>query len=136
MYRFQPFDRRSFLVASGGLVAGLPWGIPRLADAAVTTANPQSGQAKSVILFFLCGGSSHIDTWDMKPDAPLEYRGPFESIPTSAPDIRLCEHLPKLAQQAHQLAIVRSVGASVSTNDHHAGYYYNLTGHVPDPTFL
>ena len=72
----------------------------------------------------------------MKPDAPLEYRGPFQSIATSAPGIRLCEHLPLVAQQAHHLAIVRSVGASVSTNDHHAGYYYNLTGHVPDPTFL
>ncbi len=72
----------------------------------------------------------------MKPDAPLEYRGPFQSIATSAPGIRLCEHLPMLAQQAHHLAIVPSVGSSVSTNDHHAGYYYNLTGHVPDPTFL
>jgi hypothetical protein len=72
----------------------------------------------------------------MKPEAPVEYRGPFSSIATSAPEIRLCEHLPKLANQAHRLAIVRSVGASVSTNDHHAGYYYNLTGHVPDSTFL
>ncbi|MBM3966122.1 MAG: DUF1501 domain-containing protein [Planctomycetes bacterium] len=93
-------------------------------------------KAKSVILFFLCGGASHIDTWDMKPEAPLEYRGPFQSIATSAPGVRLCEHLPLVAQQSHHLAIIRSVGASVSTNDHHAGYYYNLTGHVPDPTFL
>lgn len=136
MQRFEPFDRRSFLVASGGLIAGLPFGMPRLAQAAVAARASQGGKAKSVILFFLCGGASHIDTWDMKPDAPLEYRGPFQSIPTTASGIRLCEHLPKLAQQAHHLAIVRSVGASVSTNDHHAGYYYNLTGHVPDPTFL
>jgi len=136
MHQFHHVDRRRFLVASGGLIAGLPWGAPRIAQAALAARKAQTGQAKSVILFFLCGGASHIDTWDMKPDAPLEYRGPFQSIPTSAQEIRLCEHLPKLAQQAHHLAIVRSVGATVNTNDHHAGYYYNLTGHVPDPTFL
>ncbi|MBX3440477.1 MAG: DUF1501 domain-containing protein, partial [Planctomycetaceae bacterium] len=82
-----------------------------------------------------CGGASHIDTWDMKPHAPAEYRGPFDPIATSAPDITLCEHLPLLAQQAHHLALVRSIGGTVNTNDHHAGYYYNLTGHEPDVTF-
>jgi hypothetical protein len=89
-----------------------------------------------VILFFLCGGASHVDTWDMKPDAPAEYRGPFSPIATTAPGVRLCEHLPLLAQQAHHLAVVQSVSGKVNTNDHHAGYYYQLTGHVPDPTFL
>ena len=74
--------------------------------------------------------------WDLKPDAPLEYRGPFQPIATSAPGMQLSEHLPLVAQQAHHLALVRSVGAKVNTNDHHAGYYYNLTGHVPDQSFL
>ncbi|MDA1018103.1 MAG: DUF1501 domain-containing protein, partial [Planctomycetota bacterium] len=46
------------------------------------------------------------------------------------------EHLPLLAKQAHHIALINSVGATVNTNDHHAGYYHNLTGHVPDPTFL
>ncbi len=96
----------------------------------------QSGRAKSTILFFLSGGASHIDLWDMKPQAPAEYRGPFQPIATSAPGVQLCEHMPLLARQAHHLAVVNSVRGSVSTNDHHAGYYYNLTGHVPDPTFL
>jgi hypothetical protein len=72
----------------------------------------------------------------MKPNAPLEYRGPFSPIATSAPGVTLCEHLPLLARQAHHLAVVNSVSGSVNTNDHHAGYYYNLTGHVPDQTFL
>jgi Protein of unknown function (DUF1501) len=93
------------------------------------------GKARSTILFFLCGGSSHIDMWDLKPAAPLEYRGPFQPIATSAPQIQLSEHLPLLAQQAHHLSLIRSVGAAVNTNDHHAGYYYNLTGHEPDRTF-
>jgi hypothetical protein len=134
-------DRRAFLVASASGFAGLHFGVPqRLAAAdeltSRTNSNGQGGQAKSVILFFLCGGASHLDTWDMKPKAPAEYRGPFSPIATSAPGIQLSEHLPKLAKQAHHLAVIQSVGGSVSTNDHHAGYYYNLTGHIPDPTFL
>ncbi|QDV22296.1 DUF1501 domain-containing protein [Aureliella helgolandensis] len=130
--------RRAFLVASASGFAGLQFGLPQqIARAADAHAAPSSGgKAKSVILFFLCGGASHIDTWDMKPDAPVEYRGPFASRATSAPEIRLCEHLPQLAKQAHHLAIIRSVCSTVSTNDHHAGYYYNLTGHAPDSTFL
>jgi hypothetical protein len=72
----------------------------------------------------------------MKPDAPGEYRGPFRPAATSAPGISLCEHLPHLARQAHHLAIVRSLGdQGRGTGDHHAGYYYHLTGHAPDPTF-
>jgi hypothetical protein len=70
----------------------------------------------------------------MKPSAPDDYRGPFQPIATSAPGIRLSEHLPLLAAQAHHLALVNSVGATVNTNDHHAGYYYNLTGHIQPDT--
>ena len=127
-----PLDRRSFLVASTVGAAGLVFGRPVPAS---TTGAPPAGRAKSTILFFLCGGASHIDTWDMKPDAPAEYRGAFQPMATSAAGIRLCEHLPRLAQQAHHLAIVRSVAGTVNTNDHHAGYYHNLTGHVPDQSF-
>jgi hypothetical protein len=128
-------DRRAFLVASGAGFAGMAFGKPGVAPAASAPPLPPGATARSTILFFLCGGASQIDTWDMKPDAPAEYRGPFNPIATSAPDIQLCEHLPLLAQQAHHLALVRSVGASVNTNDHHAGYYYNLTGHEADVTF-
>jgi uncharacterized protein (DUF1501 family) len=123
-------SRRSFLVASCAGLAGL-----RALPSGQAVA-AESAPARSTILFFLCGGSSHIDTWDLKPDAPAEYRGPFQPIATSAPGIRLCEHLPLLARQAHHLAVVNGVGGTVNTNDHHAGYYYNLTGHVPDPSFL
>jgi hypothetical protein len=130
-------DRRAFLVASGCGLAGLTFGqATPLCGISPQLPSTTGGKAKSVILFFLCGGASHLDTWDMKPNAPAEYRGPFNPIATTAPEIRLCEHLPLLAQQAHHLALINSVGGTVSTNDHHAGYYYNLTGHVPDPTFL
>lgn len=129
MFAFRP-SRRSFLVASCAGLAGLTGPRPDI------LAAPAAGRAKSTILFFLSGGASHVDTWDLKPDAPAEYRGPFRPIATTAPGVRFCEHLPRLSTQAHHLAVVNSVGATVNTNDHHAGYYYNLTGHVPDPTFL
>lgn len=132
------FDRRTFLVASTVGFAGLQFGTPQLASAARTAADAKAKapKAKSTILFFLCGGSSHIDMWDLKPEAPLEYRGPFNPIATSAPGLEISEHLPLTAQQGKHIAIVRSLRASVNTNDHHAGYYYNLTGHAADPSFL
>ncbi len=114
-------QRRTFLVASCTAMAGL-------GSSSLQARPATGGRAKSTILFFLSGGASHVDMWDMKPEAPLEYRGPFQPIATSAPEVRLCEHLPLLAKQAHHLALINSVGASVNTNDHHAGYYYNLTG--------
>ena len=122
-------------MASGAGFAGLRFGAPSLAkeDAGVA-ARP--GKAKSTILFFLCGGASHIDMWDLKPLAPYEYRGPFQPIETSAPGLQISEHLPLTAKQGRHLAIVRSLGSTVNTNDHHAGYYYNLTGHAADPSFL
>jgi hypothetical protein len=139
---FRRSDRRTFLVASTACFAGLSLNPANYLysqeknSGDTKNSGTKGGKAKSTILFFLCGGASHIDTWDMKPNAPTEYRGPFQPISTSASGIELCEHLPLTAKQAHHLAIVRSVGGSVSTNDHHAGYYYQLTGHVPDPTFL
>ena len=123
-----PLDRRTFLVAGGVGAFGAG-----LASAAATARRPA---AKSAIMIWLSGGASHIDTWDMKPTAPAEYRGLFRPVSTSAPGVQLCEHLPLLAKQAHHLTIVRSLGDhGRGTGDHHAGYYYNLTGHAPDPSF-
>ncbi|MDA1014441.1 MAG: DUF1501 domain-containing protein [Planctomycetota bacterium] len=131
---FRRMSRRTFLTASGSGSAGLLLGRPSV-GATKSESNSAKARAKSTILLFLCGGASHIDLWDMKPKAPLEYRGPFEPIATSASGITLCEHLPMLARHAHHLALVNSVNGRVNTNDHHAGYYHNLTGHVPDQSF-
>jgi uncharacterized protein (DUF1501 family) len=128
-----PLDRRTFLVAGAFSFFGR-----NLAGAqGAGGANPSRRRAaKSAILIWLSGGASHIDTWDMKPDAPAEYRGLFRPVPTCAPGIVLCEHLPHLGRQAHHLAIIRSLGDhGRGTGDHHAGYYYNLTGHAPDRSF-
>ncbi|MCA9156588.1 MAG: DUF1501 domain-containing protein, partial [Planctomycetales bacterium] len=75
-------NRRSFLVASGVGFAGLAFGRPGMA-APETVVSP-SKPAKSTILFFLCGGASHLDMWDLKSNAPDDYRGPFQPIATSA----------------------------------------------------
>jgi hypothetical protein len=127
-------DRRAFLVASGIGFCGLD--LPRLLAAGRPAAAPRRRAARSAILVWLSGGASHIDTWDMKPGAPVEFRGEFRPARTSAPGLLLCEHLPRLARQAHHLAVVRSLGHyGRGTGDHHAGYYYNLTGREPDPSF-
>ncbi|MBV6500456.1 MAG: hypothetical protein CJBNEKGG_02934 [Prosthecobacter sp.] len=135
---FRPsMDRRAFLTASTMGLASLGFrgglkGTTAAPAALPTLAKP----AKSTVLFFLCGGSSHIDMWDMKPQAPLEYRGEFKPMRTTGDEIVLCEHLPLLAKQAHRFAMVHGVtDGGRATGDHHAGYYYNLTGHAPDPTF-
>jgi len=75
------------------------------------------------------GGPAHQDLWDMKPEAPLEYRGQFKPISTTVPGRQVCEHLPLLARQMHHAALVRSVTHAI--NDHNAGAYYALTGRSP-----
>ncbi len=79
-----------------------------------------------MLLVFTGGGVSHIDTFDMKPDAPEDIRGEFQSSSTSVPGTRCCEHLPRLARQAHQYAVVRSV--SHDDVDHGSASYLALTG--------
>lgn len=130
-----PVSRRTLLTASCSGLAGMTFGGLTGSPATGAPAR-QAGRARSTILFFLSGGASHVDLWDMKPKAPAEYRGEFRPVATSAPGVWLCEHLPLLARQAHHLALVNSVGGTVNTNDHHAGCYHNLTGHVPDQSFV
>ena len=128
-------NRRDFLIASTAGVSGLRF-CPPMMSAPAGSLDSRGKPAKSCILSFLCGGASHIDTWDMKPDAPIEFRGPFRPINTTASGVRICEHLPMTAKQAHNMAVVRSItDYGQATGDHHAGYYYNLTGNVPDESF-
>lgn len=135
---FRPaLNRRAFLTASTMAMSSLRFAPGLKASTGPALPAPTLAKpAKSCVLFFLCGGSSHIDMWDMKPDAPMEYRGDFKPIRTTGEDIRICEHLPLLAKQAHHFSLVHGVtDGGRATGDHHAGYYYNLTGHAPDATF-
>ncbi len=136
-------SRRVFLAMSGsvlpwGLSAGLPGTRAHGVFPVLSPGNPGPlpVKAKSVVLFWLSGGLSHIDTFDPKPNAPVEYRGPFKTISTKSPAIQTTEHLPRLAALSDKWSVIRSLGHfQRGTGDHHAGYYYNLTGRHPDPTF-
>src|SRR5436190_1077019 len=64
---------------------------------------------KSCVIVFYYGGPSHIDTYDVKPNAPPEVRGQFQPISTSVPGVLVCEHLPKMARSMHKVALIRSM---------------------------
>src|ERR1700693_3302443 len=88
-------SRRSFLKLAGGAWAAYWAGLAR------AIAGPRSdGTAKSVIMIFNCGGPSHLDLWDPKPDATDSVRGPFRPIDTNVPGIQVTEIIPRLAQRA------------------------------------
>jgi hypothetical protein len=83
-------------------------------------------RAKSIILLWLWGGPSHLDTFDLKPKAPLQYRGPYAPIATSVPGTQICELLPQLARRAGHYAIIRSMHCE--SNDHGIAGTIGLTG--------
>jgi hypothetical protein len=106
-------SRRWFLRAGLSGLAGLstPQLLRHQARAAATKTGP-----KSVILFWLSGGPSHVDMWDPKPNAADAVRGPFGSIPTRLPGVRFCEHLPRQAAIMDKLTVIRSVDCSASNH--------------------
>jgi Protein of unknown function (DUF1501) len=110
-----------------------------LSSLARLSASPCDGQrpgvasarkAKSLILVFLTGAPSHLDTFDMKPEAPPEIRGEFKPIATRLPGVSICEHLPCLAARADRYALVRSLAHR--ENNHLVATHHLLTGH-PQP---
>jgi hypothetical protein len=84
------------------------------------------GRARACVLIYLFGGPSHIDLWDLKPDAPDGFRGEFRPIATKITGIRICEHLPRLARQADKYCLIRSM--THPHPRHGWGLYYMLTG--------
>ncbi len=96
-----------------------------------TEARSERATDRSAVLVFLKGGPSHQDTFDLKPEAPAEYRGQFRPINTSIDGIRICEHLPRLAQIADRYTIVRGITHNLA--DHGIGTRYLLTGNRPTP---
>ena len=122
-YGCHPISRRRALVQVGGLGA---FGI-RLVDLLAARSNAsEPSPIKSVVLLWLWGGPSHLDTFDMKPTAPLEYRGPFEPIQTKVPGLSFCELLPNLSKVADKIAIIRSMNHA--SNDHGVAGTIALTG--------
>jgi hypothetical protein len=118
-----PLSRRDLLrVGAVGISAALCPGVPRRAAAAPRRA----ASARSVIVLWMAGGVTHIDSFDPKPDAAAEVRGTLGAIATSLVGVRFCETLPRLARQAHRLAVVRSY--SHDSNDHFLSQAYALSG--------
>ncbi len=125
--RPEALDRRWFLNSSSVAVGA--FALPTFLSSK-STANDKPrrpGRAEQAIVILLQGGCSHLDTWDLKPDAPAEIRGEFQPIATSVPGARICEHLPMLAQRAHQYNVLRSVYHA--TPSHEAAIHWVLTGY-------
>ncbi|HBH50834.1 MAG TPA: DUF1501 domain-containing protein, partial [Planctomycetaceae bacterium] len=95
----------------------------------ILAAEAPASSDVSVIFLFLKGGLSTIDTWDLKPQAPSEFRGPFSPIATNIPGIELGEHLPQMAGQMDKISLVRNFGHRNS--DHGPADHYMLTGYHP-----
>ena len=122
--------RRRDLLRIGG-VGALGLSLAQWLRATLTAhANPAALRAKAdrCIVIFLNGGPSHLDMWDMKPDGPVDIRGPFQPISTSLPGVTLCQYLPRLSQWMHVTTLIRSMHHSVN-NSHAAAVYAALTGH-------
>src|SRR5919201_1743631 len=99
----QGISRRAFVRAA--LAAPFAWGLPRSVGAPATAPAPK---ARSVLLIWLGGGPSHLDLFDPKPKAPVEFRGPFATIPTRLPGVRFTELLPRLAARSDRFSLVRT----------------------------
>lgn len=121
-------SRRQMLRLGGtGALGGLS--LPGLLELEAKAKSPRRPQAKSVIMIFLEGGPSHIDMWDLKPQAPKEVRGTFHPISTKVPGIQIGNILPKCAQVTDKFTILRS--HSHRDNGHQTGRHWCLTGHPP-----
>jgi hypothetical protein len=121
--------RRDFLKVGALGAAGLNLaGYLRLMQA----GQVRSARAQSAIFINLGGGPTHMDTFDLKPDAPSEYRGEFNPIETNVSGIQISEHLPKVAQQADKYTILRGVSHTLAA--HNLGTKYMNTGNRPLPS--
>lgn len=124
-FRRAGITRRNLLQI--GALGWLGLSLPRALKAEAAAALPV--RAKSVIFLHQFGGASHLDTFDMKPNAPKEIRGEFQPIDSSLPGLQVCELLPRLSRLADRFCLVRSVHHKTSA--HNSAAYYSLTGHKP-----
>src|SRR4249920_1276611 len=120
------FARRDMLRIGSLTALGLT-----LSDRIRLPAAEKPSKVKSCILLWLDGGPSHLETFDLKPDAPEEVRGPFQPIKTKVPGLELCELLPNTAKVADKIAVVRSLTSPLG--EHGLANHYLLTGYKPSP---
>jgi hypothetical protein len=123
--------RRDFLRLGTAGLFGINMTVPGLL--AARAAAQRNRRDVSLILLFLRGGISTIDTWDLKPGAPAEFRGEFRPISTHVPGIHISEHMPKTARHMDKLSLIRSFGHHNS--DHGPADHYIFTGYFPQAGF-
>ncbi|HAY78812.1 MAG TPA: DUF1501 domain-containing protein [Planctomycetaceae bacterium] len=120
-------SRRSVLQAGGGALGGL--GLSRLLEAQEKSTAKQHVDHPAVIFVWLPGGPPHMEMYDLKPDAPEDYRGIYKPIETTVPGMEICELFPRQAKVADKFNIIRSVHHKFA--DHGGGHKRFLTGRVP-----
>ena len=123
--------RREFLRLGSLALGGLA--LPDLLRARAATASVAAPPDTTVILFWMWGGPSQLETWDCKPDAPSEYRGPLKPIHTTVPGLDVCEVFPLQAKLGHRISLVRSLHHKMSS--HNDGSIELLTGKTPAKDF-
>jgi hypothetical protein len=115
--------RRLLQIGGLGLLGSM------LPQALAARTQRRRGRARSVILLHQFGGPSHVDTFDMKPEAPEQIRGKYRPIRSSAPGVMICAELPRTARVMNKVTLVRSVCHRM--NNHNSAGYYSLTGFAP-----
>src|SRR6185437_4089931 len=130
-------DRRDMLRVGAATLFGASFSLPSLlqrqAPARETDGGGDAADDVSLIIVYLKGGLSTIDTFDLKPDAPAEFRGDFNPISTNVPGTLVCEHLPRVAGQMDKFSLIRSFGHRNS--NHGEADHYMLTGYHPAAGF-
>ncbi len=123
--------RRSFLQAGAAGLAGLT--LPELMRReAAGAVDGRRGKVRNCITIFLVGSPGHLDTWDMKPDAPAEVRGKFKPAATNATGVKICEHFPLMARMMDKVALIRSLHHKTGAT-HENGQRWMMTGHDFNP---
>lgn len=122
----QGVTRRALLQVGASSVLGLS--LPDLLRRRDAGAAGPTAAVRSVVLLWLWGGPAQLDTWDPKPNAPMEYRGPFGTVQTRVPGLRFGELFPQTAERADRLAVIRSL--KTGSNDHGVAGTIGLTGSI------
>lgn len=119
--------RRSFLQVGAAAMAGLT--LPNLMKLyAAGGVDEKKAKIRNCITLFLVGSPGHLDTWDMKPDAPEDIRGKFRPISTNVPGVQICEHFPRMAKMMDRVALIRSLSYNTGAS-HENGQRWMMTGH-------
>ena len=123
---------RRGLLQLGGL-STLNLAVPGMVAARVDGGQARRAAEKSCIFVLLCGGPSHLDTWDLKPAAPPEIRGPYQPIATAVPGMRLCELHPRLAKLTKHFCLIRSMTHPGNISNHFDAMHNSLSGQAGAP---